>query len=248
MSTDRTRRTVGRVHVSRDLLEPSSTVDNVDPHGIPRPTRADLARAFLVRVADLLDDELHAGDLDADALSILADALDALETLEDPRCWDVSTALENRRAAIAAGAYGTTLDAGPRRVEWHPIATRSRIVDGLDRLETEPEHSPESTGGRWFGRMHVSADLVPAMLEPEPEHVDTTRADLEHAAQAATRRALEAPAPILAAFLEDGTYSVGQLAAVLDVRGWTAADLDRLEACADRDRLTIALEIHGARA
>ena len=52
--------------------------DNVNPHGIPRPSRVDLARAFLVRVADVLDVD----DVDGAALDTLVHALDWLDVLD----------------------------------------------------------------------------------------------------------------------------------------------------------------------
>lgn len=55
-------------------------------------------------------------------------------------------------------------DAGPAR----------RMLRDLDRNASHDHvtatgtDSPESTGGAWFGRMHVSADMVPAMAPDTP--------------------------------------------------------------------------------
>jgi len=57
----------------------------------------------------------------------------------------------------------STDDAGPAR----------RMLRDLETA-TGPS-SPESSGGQWFGRMHVSADLVPAMAPDTPR---TWRAEL----------------------------------------------------------------------
>lgn len=124
--------------------------DNVNPHGIPRPSRVDLARAFLVRVADVLDVD----DVDGAALATLVHALDWLDVLDDPRATDVRDAVHARALAIAAGAYGPAA-----------LDVRARLADVL----AGPQATP---GGRWFGRMHVSADLVPAMLDTEDGPAD----------------------------------------------------------------------------
>jgi len=96
-------------------------------------------------------------------------------------------------------------------------------------------------------RITSLADYKKLYDEAADDLDELDRRTLAARALEATRAAITAPRPILAAFLEDGTYSIGQLAAVLDVSTWTPAELDRLEAAQDRDRLALALEIDGVR-
>ena len=132
--------------------------DNVNPHGIPRPSRVDLARAFLVRVADVLDVD----DVDGAALETLVHALDWLDVLDDPRAADVRDAVHARGLAIGAGAYGPAA-----------LDVRARLADVLaPAQDTAQDTAQDMPRGRWIGRMHVSADMVHAMLDTEDGPAD----------------------------------------------------------------------------
>lgn len=130
--------------------------DNMNPHGIPRPSRVDLARTFLVRVAEMLDDELHAGDIDADALDTLAHALDALEaeTVHPSR-------IDRARAYLALVATFAT-DHGHT-----DAAALVTIVEGLDTLETleDPRATDLRDAVRNRGRAIAAGAHGPAALE-----------------------------------------------------------------------------------
>lgn len=165
--------------------------DDLNPHGIPRPSAVDLARADLDRLA-----RVPVG-LEPSTLDTLRAALDELE-----------------HATRAAA----------------PRFSRDRVqLAGLEPCEHGHYLCAYEAGGSCLDELQT--------LEDNNRRRQAARA-LE-----ATRAAIDAPAPILAAFLEDGTYSVGQLAAVLDVSTWTPAELVKLERVQDRDRLAAALEL-----
>jgi hypothetical protein len=196
--------------------------------------------------------------LDLDTLDTLRAGLDALEDRRtmtartypadmDPVCYsplDEAGAVTCPGCRDQATAYtGHGPDAFPDgftcAVCWDSFtpARRDRVqLAGALELDTlEPcEHGHQECSTEPRGR---------CTNEAADDLDELDRRTLAARALEATRAAIAAPRPILAAFLEDGTYSVGQLAAVLDVSTWTPAELDRLEAAQDRDRLALALEL-----
>jgi len=228
--------------------------DDLNPHGIARPSASTLARLEL----DALEDRSrldHHRPISSRTLDTIRAGLDLLDAVQNPGIGS------GQRAAAAR----TLEAAGTTRADLEQLEQRARLQSFLDKLGTVLDELDERPAGR--DRVQLAGSLELDTLEPcehghqECAHEPRGRCSNEAAddldkldrrtlaarALEATRAAITAPRPILAAFLEDGTYSIGQLAAVLDVSTWTPAELDRLEAAQDRDRLALALEIDGVR-